>query len=103
VGKLAPLQSLTTGRDRARGKRQCAHDHDDRDEQNVKSGPSVERSRDPEARLLADHGPRDCEHGTIIRKRPASIASPITTFHQGVFAFSPANADPLFPVALENA
>src|SRR5262252_110076 len=41
--------------------------------------------------------------GTIIRKRPASIVMPSVTFHHGVFALSPANAEPLLPAPLVNA
>ena len=36
--------------------------------------------------------------GTIIRKRPTSIAKPIVVLYQYVFAEIPANADPLLPV-----
>src|SRR5262249_55507250 len=41
--------------------------------------------------------------GMIIRKRPASMVSPSVTFHHGVLALSPANAEPLLPAALEYA
>jgi hypothetical protein len=35
----------------------------------------------------------------IIRKRPISIAVPMLTLYQLVFAFRPPNAEPLLPVA----
>src|SRR5262249_30303898 len=42
--------------------------------------------------------PASASIGTIIRKRPASVAIPIVTLYQRVFALRPPNADPLFPV-----
>jgi len=33
------------------------------------------------------------------KNRPSSVAIPVVASYQGVFAFSPANAEPLFPVA----
>ncbi len=41
--------------------------------------------------------------GMIMRKRPISMAMPSVVLYQGVFAVSPANALPLFPVAELNA
>ena len=43
--------------------------------------------------------PATASIGTIIRKRPISIAIPIVVLYQYVFAEIPANAEPLFPVA----
>src|SRR5581483_12263237 len=37
--------------------------------------------------------------GTIIKKRPISIARPTVTLYQGVLALSPAKAEPLLPAA----
>src|SRR5271163_1344662 len=43
--------------------------------------------------------PATASIGTIIRKRPTSIATVIDRLYQCVLAFRPANADPLLPVA----
>src|SRR3982751_4520864 len=40
--------------------------------------------------------------GTITRKRPTNVANPIVKLYQCVFAFRPANADPLLPAAEVN-
>ena len=39
--------------------------------------------------------------GTIIRKRPPSMARPSVTLYQGVLALRPAKAEPLLPAPLE--
>src|SRR5262252_7813398 len=36
--------------------------------------------------------------GIIMKKRPRSCAVPVVVLYQSVFAFMPANAEPLFPV-----
>src|SRR5947199_8042975 len=53
--------------------------------------------------FLAASDPAAASSGTIIRKRPISIARPRLALYHGVFALSPPNALPLFPVALEYA
>src|SRR6185312_3046020 len=45
--------------------------------------------------------PATASIGMMTRNRPRSIASPRVRLYQGVLAFSPPNALPLFPVALE--
>ena len=44
--------------------------------------------------------PAAASSGMIMRNRPQSIAIPSVVFKNGVFAFSPAKALPLFPTAL---
>src|SRR6185437_12033192 len=41
--------------------------------------------------------------GTIMKKRPKSIAKPSVVSHHGVLAFNPAKAEPLFPAPLVKA
>ena len=41
--------------------------------------------------------PATASIGTIIKKRPASIAKPSAVLYHGVFAFKPAKAEPLLP------
>src|SRR6516165_2728313 len=41
--------------------------------------------------------------GMIIKKRPASMSMPSDMLYQGVFALSPAYAEPLLPAPLEYA
>ena len=43
--------------------------------------------------------PASAMMGTIIRKRPMSMAKPSVVVYQGVFAVRPAKALPLLPVA----
>ena len=48
---------------------------------------------------LASERSRQRQIGTIIAKRPKSIASPSVVLYHGVLALSPAKALPLLPVA----
>jgi len=50
-------------------------------------------------RLPRPRCPAIASIGMIMKKRPTSIAKPIVTLYQCVFALKPANADPLLPVA----
>ena len=43
--------------------------------------------------------PATASTGTIIMKRPKSVAKPMVVLYQRVFAEIPANAEPLLPVA----
>jgi hypothetical protein len=36
--------------------------------------------------------------GMMTKKRPTRVANPMVVLYQGVFALSPAKAEPLFPV-----
>src|SRR5438309_11535238 len=54
-------------------------------------------------RFLRPRLPAIASIGMIMKKRPMSVASPIVTLYQCVFALRPPNADPLFPVADVNA
>ena len=47
--------------------------------------------------FLAASEPAIASIGTIIRKRPISIARPSVVLYQGVLALSPAKAEPLLP------
>src|SRR5262249_14733681 len=47
--------------------------------------------------------PARARTGTIMKKRPIVMAVPNSVLYQGVLTLIPANADPLFPVADENA
>ena len=60
---------------------------------------AVARAFEPHEAALA-RLPAAASIGMMIRKRPMSIAMPIVPLYQGVFAFKPAKALPLFPVAL---
>src|SRR5262249_5181926 len=53
--------------------------------------------------FLFTNDPAIANAGTIIRKRPASMVTPRLPWYRGVFAFSPATAEPLFPAPLVNA
>ena len=81
---------------------QCPDDDHCPDDQRTNRGPWVGNvpAEDGTFRLLR-RLPAAASRGTMIRNRPISIARPIVTLYQGVLAFRPAKALPLFPVPLE--
>ena len=67
----------------------------------VKSGPSVGKVPGPAgATRFFAMKPAMASTGTIIRKRPPSMASPRVVFQKWVLAFRPAKAEPLLAAAL---
>ena len=70
----------------------------------TKSQPLVGKVPGPAGvTFLSTIDPAMANAGMIIRKRPMSMSAARARLKNGVFAFRPANADPLFPAPLENA